>query len=130
VIGGQAYPLEMHMVHINSKYVNDDGTLDSAFATNADGAAVLGFMLSVPSGTQEDYAPLENVITGIATVSTQDVGTKLDEVHLNLAEFRDSVMAGGYFSYLGSLTTPACNEVVTWTVLEKTVSMSEAQVIL
>ena len=47
------FPLEMHMVHINSKYVNDDGSLDSAFASNSDGAAVLGFMLSVPSGTQE-----------------------------------------------------------------------------
>ena len=39
--------MEMHMVHINSKYVGDDGTLDDSYATEADGVAVLGFMFEV-----------------------------------------------------------------------------------
>ena len=37
------------MVHINSKYVDEQGNLDGAFATNKDGLAVLGFMFELIS---------------------------------------------------------------------------------
>ena len=36
--------MELHMVHINSKYVDAEGNLDGGYATNADGLAVLGLM--------------------------------------------------------------------------------------
>ena len=39
--------MEMHMVHINSKYINEDGTLDPGYGSNIDGVAVLGFMFKV-----------------------------------------------------------------------------------
>ena len=32
------------MVHVNTKYINEDGTLNPAYATNKDGLAVLGFL--------------------------------------------------------------------------------------
>ena len=35
------------MVHVNSKYVNSDGTLDPLYATNDDGLAVVGFMFKI-----------------------------------------------------------------------------------
>ena len=38
------------MVHYNSKYVGTDGTLDSAYSTEADGVAVLGFVFDVRGG--------------------------------------------------------------------------------
>ena len=41
--------MELHMVHINSKYVDAEGNLDGGYATNADGLAVLGFMFEVNS---------------------------------------------------------------------------------
>ena len=39
--------MEMHMVHINSKYINEDGTTDPGYGSNSDGVAVLGFMFKV-----------------------------------------------------------------------------------
>ena len=42
-----SYPLEMHMVHVNSKYVDKDGTLNGDFLKSADGLAVLGFMFEL-----------------------------------------------------------------------------------
>ena len=41
--------MEMHMVHVNSKYVKDDGTIDPATFQDPNGLAVLGFMFKVKS---------------------------------------------------------------------------------
>ena len=48
---------------------------------------------------------------------------------INLKTLLDKV-GPGYYAYPGSLTTPTCNQVVSWIVLEDTISISEEQVIL
>ena len=47
--------MEMHMVHVNTKYVNPDGSLNLEFAQNPDGLAVLGFMFKVKSSEVIQY---------------------------------------------------------------------------
>ena len=34
----------------------------------------------------------------------------------------------GYYTYKGSLTTPTCNEVVSWHIMEGTITISQEQV--
>ena len=41
--------------------------------------------------------------------------------------FKD-ILSGGYYRYMGSLTTPPCTEVVTWFVFEQMATISAAQV--
>ena len=41
------FPMEMHMVCINSKYIESNGTLNDEYLTAEDGVAVLGFMFSI-----------------------------------------------------------------------------------
>ena len=48
-----SFPMEMHMVHINSKYVFDDGELDESFLTAEDGLSVLGFMFELGDGVMK-----------------------------------------------------------------------------
>ena len=36
----------------------------------------------------------------------------------------------GYYTYEGSLTTPPCSEIVTFIVMERTISITEEQVLL
>ena len=41
------FPMEMHMVCINTKYINADGTLVGEYLENPDGVEVFGLMFEV-----------------------------------------------------------------------------------
>ena len=134
----------MHLVHYNKKYGN------VANAVNySDGLAVIGVMIEVTSGPFFHkswiwWVPSAN-IHWLCKVGDQDnqnfiriiekltsVASEGDEVELtgiSLAQLMpvDKVLSR-YFRYHGSLTTPECNEIVTWLVLEKKISLSESQV--
>ena len=52
--------MEMHMVCINTKYVNADGTLAGEYLENPDGVAVLGFLFRVRRGPRR-VCEFENI---------------------------------------------------------------------
>jgi len=129
-IRGKRFPMEMHMVCINSKYVETDGTLDDEYTTAADGVAVLGFLFNIG---KKDNAQLQNITEGISSLSKYNETQRSAEeeasipVELNLGSFIDSVLPRGYFTYNGSFTTPGCNEVVTWVNFKKPLKISKYQ---
>jgi carbonic anhydrase len=103
-INGKGFPLVIHMVHADA-----DGKL-----------AVVGVLLD-PGAAQAtvqaiwDHLPKEKKVEAAA-----------EGVTVNAADLLPANR--GYYTFMGSLTTPPCSENVTWFVMKTPGSVSEAQV--
>ena len=62
-----------------------------------------------------------------AALALHDNPTAEVNVEADLRKFLKNV-GPGYYSYDGSLTTPTCNEVVSWFVMERAIAISQEQV--
>nr|KAG5697117.1 hypothetical protein BaRGS_015252 [Batillaria attramentaria] len=110
------YPMEVHVVTYNNKYAN----LSQAVA-HADGLAVLGFFFEIANDNNPRIQALVDHFPDILTGAAQ----KQIATAFSLEDF----VAGmtDFYRYSGSLTTPSCNEIVTWTVFTDTIKVSSAQ---
>lgn len=101
---GQNYDMELHLVHRNM-----DGEI-----------AVLGVMIK-EGGENKHLTPLWDVLPKEKTEKDLSLNELVDLEAL-LPKDRTA------FHYDGSLTTPPCTEGVKWTVFEKPIEMSKAQI--
>lgn len=107
---------ECHVVCMQAKYADLGKALESE-ATDA--LAVFGFLLAKGTATTVDHAVTKQMI----------------DAKKNYAEGKEYEMeipattqlADGYYRYNGGLTTPGCNEAVTWTVFKNVQYVSVAQ---
>ncbi|GJQ74614.1 hypothetical protein Trydic_g21469 [Trypoxylus dichotomus] len=113
------YPLEMHLVHYAKKYNN----LTEA-ATYAEGVAVLGVLFELSIDDDEDFIALIEVMENVVHNTTIEVELQR---HIAARSFLPRI-TGDYYRYTGSLTTPACNEGVIWTVFHRTLPLSADQI--
>lgn len=106
--GHVQFPAEMHWVHYNTKY----GSPSEAILEK-DGLAVLGFMIDVDDIIyNKDFEVIASAVAKLGKPgSTADI-------ELNIYDLwsENPLPLGNYYSYAGSLTTPACSEVVRWVV--------------
>lgn len=116
LVDDKQYPAEIHFVHYNSKY----GSISEA-VTHSDGLAVIGVFVEVGASDNASFAPL---VDGLASVAAEGQESTLASFPFSSLLPVDTTQ---YYRYAGSLTTPQCNEVVTWTVMQNAVEMSEAQ---
>ncbi|XP_057367976.1 carbonic anhydrase-like [Daphnia carinata] len=117
LIKSKSYPAELHLVHYNTKY--------SSFADatgHSDGLAVLGIFIKVGLADNEFFQPLVDQLGDILVNQDETTLTKLVSFQNLLPQKTTS-----FFRYSGSLTTPNCNEIVTWTVFENPIKVSERQ---
>ncbi len=114
-VDGMQYPLEMHLVH---KLINDDGS-------NVNQLAVLGVFFNVTDFDNYLFDPIAKAAELLANGTSEEV-----QATLVLEDFLQEMFGFEYFSYDGSLTTPGCDETVTWMVMSRPISISESQVIL
>ena len=102
-VDGQAFPLEMHLVHQAT-----DGSLAVLgvfFEDGAENEALAGVFENLPADEQE--------------------ATLVDGLTVNASEFIPA--DGDAWTYAGSLTTPPCSEGVAWTVMATPLEASTEQ---
>jgi carbonic anhydrase len=109
-VNGKFYDAEIHLVfqivgHENHKTSNS--------------LSVLGFFFENTSEEENLFIKNWNVSNNLGQtfkLNFEEIQKEIDSKHLN-----------DYYAYLGSLTTPNCNEVVNWFVFKNPLNFSKAQ---
>ncbi|NWX88925.1 CAH4 anhydrase, partial [Nothoprocta ornata] len=117
-IDGEKTAMELHLVHIR-----EDLPDITEAKKNENGIAVLAFFIEVGDENKK-YAPLINELDNI---KYKGYVAQMDALPLFSLLPNEEDLAR-YYRYIGSLTTPDCHEGVIWTVFEKPVALSLAQV--
>ncbi|CAG4946248.1 unnamed protein product [Colias eurytheme] len=117
-IDGMKYPLEIHMVHVKTGL-----TVDEALQ-RPDGLAVLAILCQVSSGGASEYAlgEIDRFFTMLVERHAQYPNTAVIDLTRLFSPEPQS-----FYTYHGSLTTPMCQEVVTWIVMDKPLIISDTQ---
>jgi carbonic anhydrase len=116
-VNGKQYPMELHLVHYNTKY----GDISTAL-NYADGLAVIGVFAEVGSTAHPSLDKLINAFTSVKYAGSTTPVSATFQMQDFLPWTRSE-----YYRYDGSLTTPKCLEIVTWTVMKNTMKVSQAQ---
>ncbi|KAJ6656523.1 hypothetical protein lerEdw1_003648 [Lerista edwardsae] len=110
---------QLHLVHMNTKYK----TLGEAKG-HPNGIAVLSFLFKVSEADNTNY---NTIVAGLKNISRAEDYVDLASTFSlsNLLPRMD--LLSKYYRYKGSLTTPGCEEVVTWTIFEEQIPISKTQ---
>ncbi|XP_043997332.1 carbonic anhydrase 4a [Gambusia affinis] len=117
-IDGEQYPMELHIVHMNTKY-SDLGTA----LRDPKGVAVLGFFYEVSKSPNQKY---EAIIKGVESVASKNASNSLPAISLAQLIPPEQKLTS-YYRYQGSLTTPPCSESVVWSVFKTPIPLSMDQ---
>nr|XP_046176739.1 carbonic anhydrase 4-like [Oncorhynchus gorbuscha] len=121
-VDGTRYPMEMHIVNAKSSL---NGNTTAAVADDT-GLAVLGFFIkAMPSNVTGSPAAWNTLTSYLANITLKDEYINITHDAFSLDELLEGVDRTKYYRYLGSLTTPNCNEAVVWTVFKDPIKVSQ-----
>ncbi|EDW81708.2 uncharacterized protein Dwil_GK10871 [Drosophila willistoni] len=112
-ISERRFDVEMHIVHRNVRY--DD--LKEA-VKHDDGIAVLGIMFKIVRNPDRIYPGLNKVFAEMSNVVKYKSESEISG-SISVGQLLGDLDTRNFFTYKGSLTTPDCNEAVTWTVFSQ-----------
>uniref|UniRef100_A0AAY5KCK4 Carbonic anhydrase n=1 Tax=Esox lucius TaxID=8010 RepID=A0AAY5KCK4_ESOLU len=117
-VDGEQYPMEMHVVHIKEPY----NSLEEA-VHDAAGIAVLAFLFE---RSTNDHPHLNSLIEALGRA--QNKGNQSTVPGFKLCNIIPaSHNLHNYYRYVGSMTTPGCEQAVVWTLFHKTIPISNRQ---
>ncbi|XP_035468684.1 carbonic anhydrase 4-like isoform X2 [Scophthalmus maximus] len=120
-VDGKRYPMELHIVNIKASY---NGNTTQALA-DSEALAALGFLIEeMPGNATGQPASWKTLTSYLANITNKDDSVAIAS-GISLDDLLDGVDRSKYYRYLGSLTTPACNEVVVWTVFKEPIKVSK-----
>ncbi|XP_062592422.1 uncharacterized protein LOC134253847 [Saccostrea cucullata] len=117
VLDNHHHPLEVHIVHYNTKYA----TLAEA-KKQSDGLAVIGIFADI---SEEKNHAFELVATALDQVTEYDQKTIVTGLRPIDMLPNDT---SRYYHYAGSMTTPPCYESVSWYVMHDGITITQDQI--
>jgi carbonic anhydrase len=118
-VNGKYYPVEFHFVHYKAKHAD---LTDALVDPKPDTLAVLGVWGEV---SEEDNLNLNPMLKNLPPVKS-NIGEYNEIETFSAGDFLPEDLSR-FYRYEGSLTTPACNQIVMWTVSQSTIPISESQ---
>ncbi|XP_045381531.1 carbonic anhydrase 4 [Lemur catta] len=121
-INGERFAMELHIVH--QKEEGTSGNQNDA-QDSGDDTAVLAFLVKPGPKVNDGFRPLVEALSKIPRPEMNTIirGISLLDFLPNEEKLRH------YFRYLGSLTTPTCDETVIWTVFEEPIELHRDQIL-
>ncbi|XP_068625189.1 carbonic anhydrase 2-like [Battus philenor] len=117
-IDGMKYPMEIHLLHVKT------GLTVAQALKRPDGLAVVAVLGQVRADEDSGYN-FHQIVDQLPSLENPTSGAGLP-ITLDLSRLL-SPERQSYYTYHGSLTTPDCQEVVTWIVHDRTIPVSDSQ---
>lgn len=118
-LNGERFAMEMHIVHQKDKETRKEEQ------NSGDEIAVLAFLVEEGSQVNNGFQPL---VEALSAVPTPEMETTMRESSLwDLLPKEENLRH--YFRYMGSLTTPNCDETVVWTVFQERIKLRKDQIL-
>ncbi|XP_035514250.1 carbonic anhydrase-like [Morone saxatilis] len=117
-VDSHRYPMEMHIVNKRKGLTVDE-------AVEIPDLAVLGFFIEEMSGNETQQPASWNTLTSYLANITNSGDYVLMAPGISLDDLLVGVDRTKYYRYLGSLTTPTCDEAVVWTVFKDSIKVSK-----
>ena len=127
LVNGQRFPAELQLVHVKEDFISGNGTVDPSVYEAEDGLAVLAVFLIKGPEDAAWFDPISDASQEISESEKSETDSVLN-LHQMLQIINPTFQAEfNYWFYSGSLTTPQCNEAVTWLIAERPLEISEDQ---
>ncbi|XP_020017157.2 carbonic anhydrase 4 isoform X2 [Castor canadensis] len=120
-LDGEHFAMEMHIVH-----EKETGTSNKEEEQNSeDKIAVLAFLVERGDKMNKGFQPL---VEALSSIPKPDMSTVMESSSL-LDLLPEEEKLKDYFRYLGSLTTPTCDETVIWTLFKEPIQLHRDQIL-
>ncbi|XP_034484398.1 carbonic anhydrase 2-like [Drosophila innubila] len=118
LINNRRYDIEMHIVHRNTRYSDVSEALN-----HPDGIAVLGIMFKIVNTPDRIYPGLRKIYSELPNLVEYKAEAEIPG-SITLGQLLGDLNTRDFYTYKGSLTTPDCQEAVTWTVFSQPIPIA------